>query len=329
MSILKKGIIILVSALAVTTCFAGCDNKNQANKDYIERQGFALNTSISVRIYGTQDEEILTECLLMCNEYDNLLSRTQEGSEIYELNEKREADVSRETLELIEQGLYYSELSDGAFDITIEPISSLWDFTSGENVLPDAQKIKENLQYVNYKDVAIEGNHVSLKHGMGIDLGAIAKGYIADRLKDYLLEQDVESAIINLGGNVLCVGTKPSGDSFVVGVRNPREEGSVIVEVESNNQSVVTSGDYERYIEVDGKRYCHILDPKTGYSCESGLASVTIVSDTSVQGDGLSTTCFALGLKDGMKLINSIDNVEAVFIDTDGNITYSNGLDKQ
>lgn len=329
MNILKKGISLLLCGVMITSLLAGCGQKNGDDKNYIDRQGFALNTTINIRIYESTDEDILTECMIMCNDYDDMFSRTKENSEIYELNKNKEADVSRETLELIQQGIYYGELSNGAFDITIEPVSSLWDFTSGEGTVPDSDLIKEKLKYVNYKDIQIDGNHVTLKEGMGIDLGAIAKGYIADRLKDYLLEQGITSAIINLGGNVLCVGTKPSGEDIQVGIRDPRNEGALITSVSAADQSVVTSGDYERFIEVDGKRYCHILDPNTGYSCESGVESVTIISDTSVQGDGLSTTCFALGIEDGLALINGLDHVEAIFVDLDGNLVYSDGLNNQ
>lgn len=329
MNILKKGISLLLCGVMITSLLAGCGQKTGDDKNYIDRQGFALNTTINIRIYESTDEDILTECMIMCNDYDDMFSRTKENSEIYELNKNKEADVSRETLELIQQGIYYGELSNGAFDITIEPVSSLWDFTSGEGTVPDSDLIKEKLKYVNYKDIQIDGNHVTLKEGMGIDLGAIAKGYIADRLKDYLLEQGITSAIINLGGNVLCVGTKPSGEDIQVGIRDPRNEGTLITSVSAADQSVVTSGDYERFIEVDGKRYCHILDPNTGYSCESGVESVTIISDTSVQGDGLSTTCFALGIEDGLALINGLDHVEAIFVDLDGNLVYSDGLNNQ
>ena len=325
----RKQIVSLLSGMCLTAAFlaglSGCGKSNE--EESVSRIGYALNTQIEITLYGTDDEQLITDCFKLCSDYEKKLSRTVEDSEILLLNENGEAVVSDETAELLEKGLYYGELSDGAFDITIEPISSLWDFTSGENKLPDAQAIQDHLQYVDYKNVKLEGNHVSLEDGMGIDLGAIAKGYIADRVKEYLVDQGVESATISLGGNVVCIGSKPSGDDFHLGIQNPESapEREAKVSVLLSDQSLVTSGDYERYITVDGKKYHHILDPETGYSYDNGLASVTIISEKSVDGDGLSTTCFALGLEKGLDLINSIDDVWAIFIDQDGNVTYSEG----
>lgn len=160
-----------------------------------------------------------------------------------------------------------------------------------------------------------------------IDLGAIAKGYIADRLKDFLVENQVTSATIDLGGNILCVGDKPDGSAFRIGIRQPfGDQGSPMLVVPVSGWSVVTSGIYERYFEEDGTLYHHILNPSTGYPCENNLLSVTILSEHSVDGDALSTTCFSLGLSDGMALIDSLDEIYAVFVTDDYNIHYSEGL---
>lgn len=313
---------IICTAIAITSC-----REEKKEENFVNRIGYALNTQIEITIYGTDDEQLITDCFALCTKYEKLFSRTMENSEISLLNEKGEQIVSDETVELLQKGLYYSELSKGAFDITIEPVSSLWDFTSGKNELPDSELIKNGLQYIDYKKVCLKENKVSFDKGMGIDLGAIAKGYIADRLKEYLQSQGVKSAYINLGGNVLCIGGKLSGEDFAIGIRDPKSSANKpIVGVLVSDKSVVTSGTYERYIVVDGKKYHHILNPKTGYSCENDLDSVTIISEKSVDGDGLSTTCFALGLEEGVKLIDSIDNVWAMFIDKDGNITYTEGF---
>lgn len=328
MKIVKRGIALILSMCTIMT-FTSCRKQDQKEETSINRIGYALNTQIEITIFGTDDEQLITDCFALCTQYEKLFSRTMDDSEISLLNEKGQQDVSRETLVLLQKGIYYSKLSKGAFDITIEPISSLWDFTSGKDELPDPELIEENLKYVDYSKIQLEENHVTLEKGMGIDLGAIAKGYIADRLKDYLQEQGVESAYISLGGNVLCIGGKLSGEDFVIGIRDPQGSANEpIAAVSVSDKSVVTSGTYERYIVVDGKKYHHILNPKTGYSYENNLDSVTIISDQSVDGDGLSTTCFALGLEEGIKLIDSIDNVWAMFIDQDGNITYSDGFKK-
>ena len=161
-----------------------------------------------------------------------------------------------------------------------------------------------------------------------IDLGGIAKGYIADRIKDYLVSQGVKSAIIDLGGNILCVGKRPDGEPFRIGIQRPfadRSETAAIVEIDG--KSVVSSGIYERYFEKDGVLYHHILNPDTGYPYDNGLVSVTIISDESVDGDGLSTSCFALGLEKGMELIDSLPDVYAVFITEDGQLHFSEGFE--
>ena len=233
--------------------------------------------------------------------------------------------------ELIAAGLHYGVISDGAFDISIAPVSSLWDFTSGEGTVPDSDAIAEALELVNYRDVMLEGNEIRFaKEGMQLDLGAVAKGYIADRIKDYLLEQGVESAIIDLGGNILCVGNRPGGDPFRIGLQRPFASYSeTVATVEITDKSVVSSGIYERYFEEDGVLYHHILNPKTGYPYDNGLVSVTIISDESVDGDGLSTSCFALGLEKGMELVDSLPDVQAVFITEDGELHFSEGFEEE
>ena len=195
----------------------------------------------------------------------------------------------------------------------------MWDFVSDEKIVPDDAALKNALPLVNYENVTLEGDQIRFaKDGMGLDFGAIAKGYIADQIKEFLISKGVESAIIDLGGNTLCIGEKPDGSPFHIGIQKPfAERSETIAALEINDKSVVSSGIYERYFEKDGNFYHHILNPKTGYPYDNSLISVTIISDKSVDGDGLSTTCFALGLEKGMELINSLPDVQAVFITDD------------
>ena len=202
----------------------------------------------------------------------------------------------------------------------------MWDFKN--NTIPQDNLIKEHLQDVSYKNIVLEKNHLRfLNEQTMIDLGAIAKGYIADQIKDYLLKKNVSSALINLGGNILCVGQKQQ-KSFLIGVTNPQETNDSILSLNINDLSVVTSGTYQRYIETDSKKYHHILDPSTGYSYENGLSAVTIISKSSIQGDALSTVCFSLGKEKGMKLLNSLKDVSGCFIDENNQITYSKHFKK-
>lgn len=302
-----------------------------AASEPISGTSFKLNTVVSVKIYDSTDQTLIDDVFALCDRYEALFSRTKESSEIYRLNEGTlplEAEgflISPETAELVAKALEYGALSDGAFDPAIEPVSSLWDFTSVEKRLPSEEELAAALPLVDYRDITLIGNHIQFgKKGMGLDLGAIAKGYIADRMKDYLISKGVKSAIINLGGNVLCIGEKPDGAPFQVGIQKPFADRSETVSTISiTDQSVVSSGIYERFFEKDGEFYHHILNPETGMPYDNSLIAVTIISDKSVDGDGLSTSCFALGLEDGMALINRLPDIHAVFITADGELHYS------
>lgn len=236
--------------------------------------------------------------------------------------------VSKLMADILEKGLYYSELSGGKFDITIEPESSLWDFTSDSPEVPGRSEIKAAQGLVGYRNAKINGNQLILKvPGMGIELGAIAKGFIADQLKEYLVENGVTSGTVNLGGNILCIGRKTDGQPFRIGIQQPfADRNEIVTAVKAEDISVVSSGIYERYFMQDDKIYHHILNPLTGYPYDNGLSAVTIVSGSSVDGDALSTTCFALGIDKGMELANSLDDVYAVFITEDGKLYYSDGF---
>ena len=290
-----------------------------------------LNTFVTVTLYDTDDQEILDGCFDLCAEYENLLSRTKETSEIYRLNHRAEGErslqVSEKTAQVIAKGLEYSRLSDGAFDITIEPLSSLWDFTAENPQVPPEEAIREARERVNYRNVSVEGNTVTFADDVTtIDLGAIAKGFIADQIKNYLEDEGVESAIINLGGNVLCVGARPDETPFRIGIQRPfAERNEVAGALDIEDMSVVSSGVYERHFIQDGVNYHHLLNPRTGYPYENGLVQVTIISRDSVDGDGLSTTCFALGIEEGSELLESLEDTYGIFMTEDGETYYTEG----
>ena len=289
-----------------------------------------LDTFIEIKIYEKVETSIMDECFAIIERYDNLLSRTKIGTAIYELNKNGQVTMEADVLELLQKGLYYSQLSGGAFDITAEPITSLWDFKSTNPSVPASDVLAEAVTHVDYTNLEIQGDQVMLKDPeSGVDLGAIAKGYIADEVKEYLLSQEVTSAIINLGGNVLCIGTKPDGSTFNVGIQYPfQARTDLIAIVKIDDFSVVTSGVDQRNFTVNDTMYHHILDTSTGYPCDNGLLAVTILSPHSVDGDGLSTTCFALGLEKGMELINSLDDIYAVFVTEDYSLHYSEGFEE-
>lgn len=320
---------VIAGLIIIAVCFF-LDQKTLPKKP-ITRSDFLLNTFVTVTIYDSNDENLLTQCMDLCREYENRFSKTLSGSEIYKLNHRNPEDtvftVSDDTAALIRKEIYFSELSDGAYDLTIEPLSSLWDFTSGKAQIPPQSAIDEAVSRIGYQNLSLDGNTLTfLSPDTTLDLGSIAKGFIADRLKDYLVDQGVESAIINLGGNVLCIGSLPDGAPFSIGIQKPFADHSETVGyVEITDMSVVSSGVYERHFVLDGKNYHHLLNPKTGYPYDNGLISVTIISPESVDGDALSTACFSLGLEKGIELLDSINDTCGIFITEDYEIHYSEG----
>lgn len=327
-------VICLGAVLCLAYRLAGSDKATE--NDIASRTGFALNTSITIRIYHPDEhaDEYLQQCFAICDRYEKICSRTSEESELFLINKqvkegKLEFTISDELESIISYGLAYGEHSDGAFDITIEPVSANWDFTADVHTVPDKSVIEDALSYVSYRDVEVGNNTLKFaKAGMGLDLGGIAKGYIADKIKEYLLENKVDSALIYLGGNVLCVGEKPDGSDFRIGIQMPfGEYQETIAAISCKDCSIVTSGIYERYFVKEDKMYHHILDPETGYPYENDLLGVTILSKKSVDGDGLSTTCFSLGLEEGKKLVDSLEDTYAVFITKDEKLHYSEGFE--
>ncbi len=289
--------------------------------------GFYMDTIITLTAY-TDDEEVLNDALRECGRYDRLLSRTQEDSDVWRINhaEGKPVTVSDDTITILETARKISELSNGAFDVTIAPASTLWDFTSGESVLPDAAALEAAAEKVDYSKIEIDGSTVTLPKGMMIDLGGIAKGYAADKVKEYLEGRGIESAILSFGGNIVAIGLKPGGKPWKVGIQDiDKPTGAYMLVSKNFGGSTVTSGIYERGFDLDGVRYHHLLDPGTGWPVQNELAAVTIFSDSSLMGDALSTAAFVLGTEKGGELIESLDGVEALFVDRDRNITVTSG----
>ena len=318
-----SGIIILMSFL-----FCGCGKPAEP----LARSGFYFDTVITITLYDKQDDALLDECFALAEFYENMLSKTRESSDVWNINhgKGKPVAVSSETLKVLRCALSYAALSEGKADPTIGPVTELWDFSSDSDAsVPALDDLHEALSHVGYENILIDGNQVCLSDPQAqIDLGFIAKGYIADRMKDYLLSQGVKSATINLGGNVLAIGSRPDGSPFRIGIQKPfAPEGTVALALPVSDLSVVSSGIYERYFEKNGIIYHHILDTKTGYPVQNNLLEVTILSQSSMDGDALSTTCFLLGSEDGMALIESLENTEAVFLMSDGSVLASSGLD--
>ncbi len=313
-------------ALAAMLALAGCASPEPKKESAV---GFYLDTVVTLTAY-VDDAQVLKDALDECGRWEALLSRTVEGSDVWNINHAGGAPVAvaQPTIEIIEAAREVSERSGGAFDISIAPASTLWDFTSGAGVVPDADALIEAAAKVDYRKVVVEGDTVMLPDGMMIDLGGIAKGYIADRVKAYLEARGVESAILSFGGNIVAIGTKPGGKPWKVGIQDiDKPTGEYMLVSKNYGGSTVTSGIYERGFEADGVWYHHILDPATGWPVQNELASVTIFSESSMLGDALATAAFALGGEAGAALIEGIEGVEAVFIARDRSVRYTSGAD--
>lgn len=319
-----------LTALLCSILLLLCGCSSLPSKEDLTYNDTLFDTVIRIQILDPVDKEILDGCKKLCQKYDVLFSKTNENSDIYMINHAAgaEVEVSDETITLLKKGLYYCELSDGVFDITIGTASNLWDFKTETPAVPDSSALASAVSHVNYKNIIIEDNLVHLADpNAAIDVGAIAKGYIADRLKEYLKDNGVHHAVIDLGGNILTVGTKTDGSDYNIGIQKPFDKtGTPVTSVKIADQSVVTTGIYQRYFEIDGVKYHHILDPKTGNPCQNDLYSVTIITNSSLTADALSTTCFLMGYEKGMHLVNQLENVDAVFITNDGKLHYSDNF---
>ena len=311
-------LVTVLASLTVSAC-AGAEKESAV--------GFYLDTVVTLTAW-VDDPQVLQDALQECGRYEALLSRTVEGSDVWNINhaQGKPVTVSDDTLEILECARQVSALSGGLFDVTIAPVSTLWDFTSGAAVLPEAEAIAEAARLVDISKLTIEGSEVTLPEGMMIDLGGIAKGYIADAVKGYLEQRGVKSAILSFGGNIVAIGKKPDGKPWKVGIQDiDKPTGEYMLVARNFGGSTVTSGIYERGFDLNGVRYHHILDPNTGWPVQNELASVTIFSESSMWGDALATSAFALGTEKGAELIESLEGIEAVFIARDRTPSYTSG----
>lgn len=302
-----------------------------------ERSGLALGTVCSIRILDGASERALDESFARLVAIEDTMSANKEGTVVAAINASAGVAPVKAPKDLrfvVEKALWYAQLSGGAFDPTIGPIVKLWNIGLDNERVPAPREIEAALPLVDYRAVRLDdkaGTVFLAKPKMLLDLGAIAKGYAADEVGRILLARGVKAAVIDLGGNVKVVGKKPDGSKWRIGVQNPFDErGSYIgIVALEGNATVVTSGVYERYfIGEDGTHYHHILDSATGYPVAGALVSVTIISSSSIDADGLSTTLFALGLDKGMALVETLDHVDAVFIDQDKRVYLSSGARK-
>lgn len=270
-----------------------------------------FSTVVSVTLYDCTDKALLQDCFSLLAEYETVFSRTLPGSELYALNRNTTgvAQLSDSLTEAFTLGLSYGELSHHRFDISVAPLSDLWAFGSDTPTVPSPDAIKDALTFVNGSAVALEENILTFPAGTRFDLGAVAKGWLADALAEYLKERGIKSAMLNLGGNALALGTKPGGSPYRIGITMPFSGSADLAGIVTvSDMSVVTSGIYERYFIQENTLYHHLLDATTGYPANNDLLSVTIVCKNSALADLLSTTCYLLGKENGLALIRELQN---------------------
>ena len=329
MKSIKKSIILAALCMLLIIPQTGCGAKEPVSREF-----FCLDTVCTITVYGqsqSKAEDIIAAAVEMCEEYENMLSRTVRDSDVDRINTAgcRPVEVSDDTVAVIEKGIEFGRLSDGKFDITIGAVSTLWDFDAG--VLPADEDIQEALKTVDYKQITIDGNKVALGiEGAKLDLGGIAKGYIADRVTDLLKDNGVEQGIINLGGNVVTIGEKDEGTPWTVGIERPYSDRTAVIgALEVTDETVTTSGVYERCFNESGRLYHHVLDPETGYPMETAAEAVTVQgpSGMSAESDAFGTMFLMLGKDASEKILEKYPDFRVAFVDSEDKITVLNDME--
>ena len=301
------------------------DEEAEVSKDL-----FAMDTYMTLTAYGEHAQEAVDKAAERVEELDALLSTGDENSEIYQLNQSGEATLSEEGGYLVERALELYQKTDGAFDIAIYPVMQAWGFPTQEYHVPDDATLKEKLALADASKVNYDKDTRKIsfdQDGMEIDLGGIAKGYTSSQIMQIYQDCGVTSGLVNLGGNVQALGCKTDGSKWRVAIQSPDDTEDYLGILEIENQAVITSGGYERYFEEDGVTYHHIIDPATGYPADSGLISVTIVSDDGTLADGLSTSLFIMGEEKAAQFWReNSDEFETIMETSDGKLYVTEGI---
>ncbi|ASA19628.1 FAD:protein FMN transferase [Paenibacillus donghaensis] len=302
----------------------------------LEQTFYIYDTVVTIKVFGDEVQQSNMDSIQqMLERMDMELSRTKEGGEVYAVNQaagKEAVVVSDETLDVVKQSIKYAEEMNGLFDPTIGPLVDLWAIGNGGEQVPPEADIAAATSLTNYKDVIIDDAAKTVKltkEGMVLDLGGIGKGYAADRIADYLKEEGLDSAMINLGGSsIIALGTKPGGAQWNIGLQDPDQtRGTQLGTIKITDEVIDASGVYERFFMQDNVRYHHILDPRTGFPSQNGLKSITIMSPNATDADALSTGVFLMGLEEGMTYLEALPgDVEAFFITDDNKIYATSGI---
>ena len=334
---MKKIICALTTCILTISICSSC--ASQKNK-YYEKSNIVMDTAVTLSANGEKSKEAVEESFKKLDEINEMASASISTSDVYKINSssgKNYVKVHPETLKMIETSIKYSKLSDGAWDITLGPIINLWGIGTDNERLPSDEEIKAKLPLVGYEKISINENDSSVmlqKERMAIDLGGIAKGFAADEVLKIYKKYNIKNGLINLGSSsIYALGKNKDNNEWSVGIKHPRSEdpNEYMGIIKLSNESLSTSGDYERCFIKDNKRYHHIIDPKTGYPVDNGVMSDTIVIDGGTPDNGmlsdiLTTTVFALGPEKGINLINNLSGVSCEITTSDYKVYTSNGF---
>lgn len=323
-------IIIFCCAFLLTACDF---SKFQISNDAQTKYGTYFDTFVSISIYGktlTEAENILDKSFEIFDKYERMMSVNIEDSDIYKINHSNLSTVSvnPETIDLINKSIEYSEQTEGLFDITVYTILNKYDFHEGNYSIPTEDEITNALPFISYKAIQVDEQNLTItlnNNTTMLDIGGIAKGYIADKVAEYLTSENVTGAIINVGGDIRTIGCKPDGSSFQIGISDPINTNNTICGISINNKSVATSGTYIRSFTLDDNFYHHIINPKNGLPADTDLISTTVISSNATDCDTLCTILILLGSRDALTLIESIPDTETIMIKNDGSIIKSSG----
>lgn len=325
--------LLLAGVLAAGAVLTGCGGEKEVSSQ--SSQVFAMDTVMLLTVYGDQAQQGLDQAEQAIQKLEKLWSATDENSEIWALNHSggNWVELSEDTREILSRGLELCALTDGALDLTAYSAVQAWGFPTGAYRVPDEAELEQLVGTIDYTQLELDEQtgQARLPGGMSLDLGAVAKGRLGEVLSQDLKEMGVTSALLELGGNIQTVGTKPDGSRWRVGIQDPNsQEGGYLAIVEVADQAVVTSGDYQRYFEQDGQTYCHIMDPATAAPADSGVDSVSIVGSDGTVCDALSTALFVMGEEKGSQFWKDHPELdfEAIFVSQDGTIAVTEGLEE-
>lgn len=321
-----SGVLLFLLCIAMLTACQNSDENKKVSKDI-----FAMDTYMTVTAYGKNAENGVNKAVDEINRLETVLSAEKQESDIYKLNETGSGILSTDTKNIVSKALEINKTTNGAFDISIYPLMVKWGFTTQKYNVPSKNEISKLLKDVDSSKIIFDekSGNIKLKENMKIDLGGIAKGYTSNRVMQIFKECGVKSGLVSLGGNVQALGTKTDGTAWQIAIENPDKSSDYIGVVSVKDKAVITSGGYERYFEKNGKTYHHILDPETGYPAESGVKSVTIVSDDGTLADALSTSLFVMGKEKALDYWREHKNeFDTVLVEDNGDITITGGLEK-